>query len=205
MTLSKRSDPRRKWRSFKRHAKLLSKTLIFSAAITGTWYAAWTRGLHFPEDDKDVIIGAAITTFGVLYSITLSWIMVAVWDVYKKLVIAVLEKDKYTFLKYRDERLPIAFHLMIGGVSLPLLIMIGAIAYKHILTGEILVFSVSLVLILSWLVAAQIENPTQHGWFRERIPKDWFDADIDEYFGLGLRHGDKEREAEKYRRSRRHD
>jgi len=205
VALSKKSDPKRRWRSFKRHGALLTKTFILSAIVTYAWYEAWTHGLHFPEDDKDVIIGAVITTFGVLYSITLSWIMIKVWDVYQKIVLAVLEQDKHVFLLYRDERMPIAFHLIIGAVSTPLLGMIGAIAYKHLLTGGISVFVVSLILILSWLVAAQIESPTKHGWFAERIPEDWFTEDIDKFFGLGPQYRGKKREADNHHKSERHE
>jgi hypothetical protein len=198
MASLRKRDPKGRWRSFKRHSVLLAETFFISALTTYVWRVVWIRGCHFPEDDNDVIIGAIIMTFGVMYGIALSWIMNRIWDVYQKIVLAVLKRDKYTFLLYRDERMPIAFHLIIGAVSIPLLGMIGAIGYKHLLTGEISVFSISFVLILSWFVASQIESPTGHGWFVERIPADWFTADVDEFFGLGPGHEGKECEATKY-------
>jgi hypothetical protein len=183
--LLKKNDPKRKWRSFKRHALLLGETVVFASVTTFLWYQVWIRGYHFPEDDKDILIGAIITTLGVTYGIEVSWILNAIWEKYRKVVICVLEQDKRTFLLYRDERMPIVFHLLIGAVSLPLLCMIGMIAYKHALTGAISIFAVSLVLTLFWIVIAQLENPSKGGWFLERIPKEWLEEDVDKYFNLG--------------------
>ena len=185
MALSKRRDARRRWRAFKRHASLVLWTLFVSSIVTAAWYAIWIRGVHFAEDDKDVIIGAIVTTLGVTYGILVSWIIGAIWEKYRKVVVCVLEQDKHTFLLYRDERMPIVLHLLIGAVSFPLVGMIGMIAYKHIFTGASSVFAVSMVLALFWRIAAELEDPTKHGWFSERIPPDWLTEDVDEFFKLG--------------------
>jgi membrane protein YqaA with SNARE-associated domain len=190
MELLKKDDPRRKWRSFKRHALLLLKTFSFASATTFLWYEAWVRGYHFSEDDKDALIGAIITTLGVTYGILVAWLLSVIMEKYGKVVICVLEKDKHTFLLYRDERIPIVFHLLIASVSVPLVGMIGMIAFKHVLTGTISVFAVSFILSLIWLIADQLENPSKGGWFRERIPQDWFDEDVDDFFKLGPGHRD---------------
>lgn len=159
MTLLKKGDPKRRWRSFKRHALLLFKTFVFAADITCLWYIVWMCGYHFPEDDKDILIGAVITPLGVMYGLEISWITTSIWEKYQKVVICVLEQDKHAFLSYRDERMPIMFHLLIGAVSFPLLAMIGMIDYKHGLTGAISVFAVSFVLILFWFVRRATREP----------------------------------------------
>ena len=173
MKLSKKNDPVRKWRSIKRHCLLLIRASALASAITFLWYELWIRGCHFPEDVTDIIVGAIITTLGVTYGILVSWILNSIWEKYQKVVISVLKRDKDTFLLYRDERMPIAFHLLIGIVSFPLIGMIGMVAYKHVMTGVISVFAISLVLAAFWLVIAQIEDPTKGGWFLERIPPEW--------------------------------
>jgi Kef-type K+ transport system membrane component KefB len=185
MLLLKKDDPRRKWRSVKRHTALLAKTFTFAAAITCVWYQLWVRGYHFPDDDKDILIGATITILGVAYSILVSWILSTILERYQKVVVSVLKQDKETFLLYRDERMLIAIHVLIGIVSVPLISMMSLVAYKHAVTGAVSVFSISLVIIAFWLVITLIENPTQSEWFRERIPGDWLDVDIDKYFHLG--------------------
>lgn len=35
---------------------------------------------------------------------------------------------------------------------------------------------------------AELEDPTKHGWFAERIQPDWLTEDVDEYFKLGPEH-----------------
>jgi len=185
MVLLKKNDPRRKWRSFKRHAALLGKAVALASLITTLWYCCWLRGWHFSEDDKDIQIGATITTLGVAYSVLVSWILAASHEKYKEVVLAVLKQDKETFLLYRDERMLIAIHVLIGMVSVPLLSMMCMVAYRHALTGAMSVFSVSLVVVAFWLVITLIENPIQSEWFRERIPGDWLTVDIDEHFKLG--------------------
>jgi hypothetical protein len=183
--LLNKNDPTRKWRSFKRHAILVFEVVIISLGVTLAWYSLWKRGYHFAEDDKDVVIGAIITTFGVTYGIQVSWIINTIWEKYQKVVICVLKQDKETFLLYRDERMPIMFHLLIAFVSFPLLGMIGAVDYKHAITGMASVFSVCAVLTLFWIIATQLEDPTKGAWFSERIPTDWLTTPIDEHFHLG--------------------
>jgi hypothetical protein len=184
MALSKKNDPRRRWRAFKRHARLVLWTFVLAALATAAWYGIWIRGYHLAEDDKDIIIGAIVTTLGVTYGILYSWVLGVIWEKYRKTVIAVLEQDQHTFLLYRDERMPILFHLLIGAVSLPLWGMIGMIAYKHVLTGALSVFAISVVLVLFWRIAVELENPSKGGWFLERIPTEWLTIDVDNYFEL---------------------
>lgn len=187
MELLKKNDPTRKWRSFKRHALLLFKTFVFSSTTTFMWYETWIRGYRFAEDDKDIIIGAIIMTFGVTYGISLSWIFSGLGETYKKVVVAVLEKDERTLMMWRDERMPIAVHLSIGIPSLFLLGGIGAVSYRHVLTGGISIFAVSFMLVFFWYVAREIENPLKGAWFRERVDPWLFEQDVDTYFGLGTK------------------
>lgn len=164
---------------------------MYGSLATEGWYELWSQGYHFAEDDKDIVIGAVITTLGVLYAILVTWILTAVYDKYKEIVVCVLTQDKDRFLLYRDERLPIVSHLLVGIVSFPLLGMIGLVAYKHALTGAVSVFVVSSILTMVWFVLRQLENPLKTGWFAERIPEEWFAIDIDEHFKLGRHRKDK--------------
>jgi hypothetical protein len=185
MALLKKNDPKRKWRSFKRHALLLIKTFFFSSATTFLWYEIWIHGYRFAEDDKDVIIGAIIMTFGVTYGISLSWIFSGLGETYKTVMVAVLQKDVRTLMMWRDERMPIAVHLSIGIPSLFLLGGIGAVSFRHALTGGISIFTVSFMLIFFWYVARELENPLKGAWFKERVDPSVFTQDVDDYFHLG--------------------
>ena len=185
MKLLKQGDPGRKWRSFRRHAVLLFKTVFVGAVITGLWYELWSRGYHFSDDDKDVQIGATITSLGVIYGVFIGWMVTAAKQKYDAVVTAVFEKNKRVYLRYRDERPPIAVHVMIGMLSVPFLGMIGLIAYKHVLMGAMSVFSIAVVLAGFWFVIALLENPTKSAWIDERTPEDWKTADVDAFFHFG--------------------
>jgi ABC-type antimicrobial peptide transport system permease subunit len=184
MALLKKNDKRRKWRSFKKNATLLSEALLSAMIITAAWYAAWTNGFHFANKTD---MSAIITTLGVTYGIIATWVLDTIWDKYKKVVISTLHQDKDEFMLYRDERLPIALHLLVIFVSLPLLGMIGMIDYQSVATGIFSVFSISFILSLFWIVIKHLEDPSRSAWIAERIPAEWLKADVDEHFHLDRR------------------
>jgi Na+/melibiose symporter-like transporter len=185
MTLWRKNNPKRRWRSIKRHTALLFKTFCFAAVITYAWYFMWSHGHHFAEDDKDIQIGMTTVIFGVIYGVAISWAFVTRSDKYEKIVNSIFEKNKNVFLRYRDERMLIALHITIGAASVPLIGMIGAVPYQHMMTGAVSVFSVSFVLIMFWSVIALLEDPLKNEWIRERINPEWLTIDIDEYFKFG--------------------
>jgi hypothetical protein len=184
MPLLKKNDPRRKWRAFKRNALLLAKAFCLASVATYVWLAAWINGIHFAEDDKDVVVGAIIVSIGVIYAVITTWLITAVWEKYCRLVVAVLEKNMHNFLLYRDERMPIMVHLSTAVVAVPLFCIIGMIDYRDVLTGMVSVFVLAFILIFVWIMIAKLENPLKEGWFAERIDKSWLTIDVDDYFGL---------------------
>jgi len=57
--------------------------------------------------------------------------------------------------------------------------------YRHVETGLICVFVTSVVVFAFWFLIAILEQPTKSAWVDERTPKDWKDADVDEFFKFG--------------------
>lgn len=182
--LSKKGDVARKWRSFKRHTYILLKAFIVTLFPLLLWYQLRLRGVYFAHEDETIIIGAAIATLGLAYGIMASLVLGSIWEKYKKVVISVLKHDKETFLCYRDERIPVMIHLFLFALSLPLLVMIALLEYRYLWSGIASVFSVSFILSLYWIVATELENPAKSPWFAERIPEEWLNVDVDEYFRL---------------------
>lgn len=182
--LSKKDDVARKWRSFRRHTFILLKAFLATLLPLLLWYQLFVHSIHFAQEDETVIIGASIATLGLAYGIMASVILGSIWEKYKKVVISVLKRDKETFLCYRDERIPIMIHLLLAALSLPLSIMIALLPYRYVWSGAASVFSVSFILSLYWIIATELENPAKSPWFAERIPDEWLNADVDEYFRL---------------------
>ncbi len=183
--LSKKRDRARKWQSFKRHTLLILQPFLIATVLAAVWYGLWSQGYHFSGEDEGILAGAIVTMLAIAYSIIAALVLTSVWEKYRKVVIAVLQRDKHTFLVYRDERMPLVLHIFIASLSLPLLIMAALLDYQSKWSGITAVFLVSFILSLYWIVVAQLENPAKGAWFTERIPQDWLDEDIDRFFELG--------------------
>lgn len=185
MELLKKGDPRRKWRTFKRQVVFVTRDIVAAAAVTVLWYVAWSHGYHFADNDNDILIGAVITSFGVFWGVEASGAKGDAKEKYDKVVTSIFEKNKRMYLRYRDERPPIAVHVTIALIAIPFVSMIGLIAYHDIWMGAAAIFSVVMVMTGYWQTIILLENPTKSAWVRERTPEDWKTADVDEFFGFG--------------------
>lgn len=183
--LLQKDDPRRKWRSFKRNAAFVGKTFFCAAAITGFWYFLWLHGWHFAEDDQEIQTGQNTNGLCAIYGIFIAWIIFGSKQKYDAVVTAVITKDHDTYLRYRDERPPIAVHLMVGMLSIPFLAMVVLAVYRHALMGAVSVFAFSTAIVGFWFVIAILENPTKSAWVDERTPASWKTESVDAYFKLG--------------------
>ena len=183
MTLSKRDDVWRQFRSFRRHLFLIAQPFLAAAFITALWTMFWQAGVHLPKEDEVVltaVVAMLSVTFGILAGVVLS----TIWEKYQKVVVCVLKHDVNTFLIYRDERIPIVFHLLLGSLSVPIILVMMLFEYKSYSSGLIAVFSVTFAISIYWLVGAELQNPAKSLWFAERIPEAWLDLDIDEHFKM---------------------
>jgi hypothetical protein len=178
----KKNDPKRKWRSFKRHVRLLFEATLVSVTVTSAWYQCWIRGWYFPEDDKDIVIGVIIAMLLATFTVLLSWIFPSTWEKYQNFVLIAFTQDKDLFMRLRDEKMPIAFHLLIGAVSVPPIIMIGLVPFRHMSTGVAATLGISFLVTMLWLVLDVIEHPLRSEWIRERIEDSWMTEDVDEYW-----------------------
>ncbi len=181
----KKDDARRKWRSFKKNAGVLLRPFILAILTTGLWAKLHPYGYHFHHEDTSVLTEGGIATLAVLFGLIAAVVLNAIWERYRQIVVAVLKKDRETFLLYRDERIPIMLHLLLLSFSLPLWCIIVALEYRSLWSGSAVVFAVTFSLALFWVVATELENPAQSPWFAERIPQDWLKVDIDKHFEQG--------------------
>lgn len=184
MKLSKQGDLSRKWRSFKRHVVLLAQPIALALFATYLWQKLHTAGIHFPKADEASLTTAVIATLAIAFSILAGLVLNSIWEKYQKVVICVLKRDMDCFLLYRDERIPIVFHLLLASLSLPIIVMVMLLEYSSVWSGGASTFVVTLAISVYWLVATQLQNPAKSLWFAERIPPDWLTVDIDEHFKL---------------------
>jgi len=180
--LSKKNDLKRKWRSFTRHSLILLEPLIVSGLVTGGWIYLRSNGYHLSHEDGETLSVAIVNTLAIIFSLIAAVVLATVWDNYRKIVIAVLREDKESFLLYRDERIPTLMYLLLGAFSLPLILVIGLLEWRHLWSGIIGVSSVSFAVSLVWSVAFELQHPQKSPWVAERVPSEWFDIDIDDRF-----------------------
>ena len=178
---SKKRDPARRWRSFLKHSLILAKALLISSTLTLLWYGVRKRGVHFAHDDEG-ILNTTITNLGVLYNLFAAVTIALVSDKYPKMSRAVLKNDKEAFLLMRDERLAITMNMITGIMASTLLFMMGGIEYKSAWSGFASMFSISLIMSLIFVGVRDLQDVTRSDWFKERTPKDWLIADIDDEF-----------------------
>jgi hypothetical protein len=188
MKLSKRDDLGRRWRSFKRHTFLLLQPLIIALLMTLLWDELWKRGLHFSEHDEVILTSAIIVTLGVTFSITAAVAFTSILDKQRQVVQSVIKKDKDTFLIYRDERLPIVVHLVLGSLSISIIGMVMLLGYHEEQTGLASVFLVTFSISLYFIVGTELQNTAKSAWFAERIPIEWLTIDVDDHFKLAEQH-----------------
>ncbi|TAK96534.1 hypothetical protein EPO05_01585 [Patescibacteria group bacterium] len=190
--LSKKNDPARKWRSFRKHAMLILEPLVLAVMFVKLWQLLRHLGLYLSDEDELSLTSSVITTLAVAFSIMATLMFNTVWEKYRQVVIFVLKGDKEGFLVLRDERMPMVLHIFIAALSVLFLGMVMLLNYRQEWSGIAAVFSLSFVVALYWIVIPQLENPAKSPWFAERIPKEWLELDVDEFFKL-----EKERNGQK--------
>jgi hypothetical protein len=98
---------------------------------------------------------------------------------------SVLLHDQETFLMYRDERLPIITHLLLGALAILLIATLCLVDYHDLCIGIFAVSTVTFGASLYLVVAIELQDPVKSPWFAERIPLEWLTKDVDVYFRLG--------------------
>jgi len=184
--LSKKYDLARKWRAFKRHARLMLQPLLVAMLVALYWRLAWSEQWLFfiCKDDVPLVMGTAFSMLMLAYSITAGLVFNASWRKYNKVMGCVLPQDKRTFMLYRDEKMPLAIHVFLGSLSFLLLDVIGLLPYRDCASGTLAVFLATFIMALVWVVLTQLENPVKSSWLVERLPLEWLKEDVDEYFRL---------------------
>lgn len=180
--LSKRNDPERVRRSFKRHALLVLQPFGATCIVSLIWTLMRMSGIHLAGEDTELVSVAIVNTLAIVFSLIYAVVLSAVWDNYKKVTLCILQEDKEKFLLYRDERMPIVMHLLLGAAAGALIGAVALLEWHSYWSGLFGVFSVTFVISFFWIGAAELQDPKKSPWMAERIPAAWFEEDVDERF-----------------------
>ncbi|MBS0553075.1 MAG: hypothetical protein JSS47_11190 [Proteobacteria bacterium] len=174
----------RNWVVVRRHLPIVLKPLFAGIVLALFWrLILYKDGVHFGVHSSDPILHLILPLIGFMYIIFAGVAVTSVFDQYKIISKCVVKKDMETFLLYRDEQLPIMMHILVSVPSILIIAFVMLFNYQgDTLIGVSSVFSVSFALLLVWVIATELDDFSKSIWFREKIPKEWYEVDIEEHF-----------------------
>ncbi|MFA5132411.1 MAG: hypothetical protein WC444_03760 [Candidatus Paceibacterota bacterium] len=180
----------RNWNTLKRHLPIILKPIVAGIIMVGIWkYVFIQNGLMFSKEAENPILFMIMPLVAFIYVIFASIAVESVFKEYKIISKCVLRKDLETFLLYRDEQIPIMMHILVGAPSCILIILSMLFNYENLIIGGASVFCIVFVVILTWVIATELDDYERSIWFREKIPKEWYEIDIEEFFKAKISEG----------------
>lgn len=168
----------------KRHLPVVLKPLIISTVASLTWLLLiHSNDIHFSDKSIEPILFIVLPLLGFMYVIFASIAVGSVFDQYKIISKCVVKKDVDTFLLYRDEQLPIMMHILIGAPTVFIVLFVSLFNYQgDVLAGVASIFAVTFMLVLGWVIATELDDFSKSIWFREKIPKSWYEIEVEKHF-----------------------
>lgn len=176
-------DYNRGWNTVRRHLPIIVKPMVWSVLLATFWsLIIWESKIGFSRESENPLLFIVLPLVSFIYVIFAGIAVSSVFDEYKELSRAVVGKDKKSFMLHRDEQLPIVMHILLWVLSTILIVMILLFNYTSFLAGLFTIFSVTFIVVTSWVVCVDLDDYIKSIWFKERVPKDWLEEDIDKFF-----------------------
>lgn len=167
--------------AMQRNAFLLITPFVTAGAVTTFWYfVIWKFGWYCSPDAAQQH-GTMVAVIFLIYAIPAGLVFVSNWDRYKVISNAAWEKDKISFMKIRDRKMPAKMHIMFGSIGLAGLIVIMFGGYPSVGSGIMAVFSSWFVMTAYFIATKQLEDPSTSTWFKVEVPRDWQEDNPFEY------------------------
>jgi hypothetical protein len=128
------------------------------------------------------MLGTAVLVHAAIFAIAAALILTGVWERSRDISRFVLARDKSSFMKIRDEKIPIAMHLVLAAFGTGVIVLLGAAHYPTAASGMLVMFTISFAMSLYFVVTLELQEPTTSVWFRARIPPEWLTEDVDHFF-----------------------
>lgn len=173
----------RRLTTIRRHLPVVLKP--FAIALIGVlvWkFIFYNLGINFGSGSENPILFIILPLVSFVYVIFASIAVGSVFEEYKTLSQAVVKRDLDTFLVHRDEQLPILVHILIAVPSIMLITLSLLFHYENVYIGVTAVFAVLYVVASTWMVVTELDDFRKSIWFKYRIPPEWFEIDVREYF-----------------------
>lgn len=173
----------RRWVTIGRHLPVVLRPLVGSVSAVVVWYyVLYINGIGFEKDAENPLLFIILPLVSFVYVIFASIAINSVFDEYKIVAKAVVKRDLETFLLHRDEQIPILLYILIAIPSGLLVILSMLFHYENPIIGACAVFSVCFIIFTAWLVSTELDNFEKGIWFKESIPQEWLEIDVQAYF-----------------------
>lgn len=166
--------------------KLTLQPFIIGVVMATIWYLGfWKSGFSFGETDSErlLLLTGPLLMLAILFVGGLAYTKVE--ERKARAVIAIMNKDKKTFLLNRDERTSNVILVFLASVATFLVVQSMLTHWETVHAGIFAVFICSFVGAKFWTIIVSLDNPIKSSrWLTERVPNGWMDIDIDQYFRL---------------------
>jgi hypothetical protein len=171
------------WVIFRRHFPLLLKPFIAGTIALLFWeYIIHQFNLSLPKEAENPVLFIGVFLLALIYALFAGYAISKVLDEYKEISKAVVKNDIDSFLLYRDEELPILVHLLIGTISFFIIFFTILFPYHCEMLGMLINFIVVFIFTLVYVIVRELDDYYRSIWFKEKIPKEWYEVNIAEHF-----------------------
>jgi len=156
------------------HLKLFVRPLLGSTFIGIIWYSLFYKfHLHIIEADEPAFTDFGIPVLAMFHAIVAGGVLVKVWEEHKIVQRCIRDKDRDTFRRFMNDRIPVAIHMLLGCMSVIIQFLTMIIHFEGVFAGVAINTSIAFVLGLYWEVATNLDDPSKGVWYSE-IPREWF-------------------------------
>lgn len=158
-----------------RHTSVLLLPFIIAAGVTAVWkWGLYEHGLYFSQEAETPFLYMIMPLVGFIYVIFASLAVNAALSRYQQLLRSVSRKDITAYLDHRAQ-LP---GLMRGLVAIPsIILLLLAVLYQYadVHAGMMSVYTVTVVVSLTWLVISELDTVHRRAYFKRMTPPHWHD------------------------------
>jgi small-conductance mechanosensitive channel len=138
--------------------------------------------LFFSEEAETPFLYMIMPLVGFVYVIFASIAVSAAFERYKQLMRSVVRNDLGLYLEHRDQQLPALMRILVAIPSLILLSLALMYQYADFWAGILSVFTVTIVISLTWTVITELDTTHKRLYFKATAPSHWHTQSTKDYF-----------------------
>ncbi|MDD5331925.1 MAG: hypothetical protein PHE43_03870 [Candidatus Nanoarchaeia archaeon] len=149
------------------------RPILIALVLAIGWYILKLNGFIFNHDfDTELLSSGTISSLGIFYTLVYAFVLATVWTQFLEVEEAIKIRDKKSFIRHKDKRIPIPIKLLLLVFSTLILGAFFISPFKSNIIGFYSVFAVALGLSMNWAVILELDHPFEGIW-NLKIPDEW--------------------------------